>query len=171
MSVWERLGQSDEWYTPPHVFEALGCRFDLDVAHPRESKTFVPADRIIYEDSLSAEWSGFVWMNPPFGGRNSIAPWLDKFFRHGNGIALAPDRTSAPWFMAAWEKADAVLFTPKLKFYRPDGTTGNSPSNGTALFAAGDRAVEALSRAAHRGLGILARPVTGVEGLTMEAAP
>jgi hypothetical protein len=37
-------------------------------------------------------------MNPPFGGRNGLAPWLDKFFANGNGIALTPDRTSAPWW-------------------------------------------------------------------------
>ncbi len=98
-------------------------------------------------------------MNPPFGGRNGIAPWLDRFFDHGNGIALSPDRTSAPWFFDAWRQADLVLFTPKIKFLRPDGSAGKSPSNGTALMAAGDRGVAALQRAARKGLGILALPI------------
>ena len=47
---------------------------------------------------------------PPFGGRNGIVPWLDKFFAHGNGIALTPDRTSAPWWRRYAGMAHKVLF-------------------------------------------------------------
>jgi hypothetical protein len=159
MAYWETTGQSDEWYTPKHVFDALGVTFDLDVAAPAEGSTFVPCSVCISERSLEKTWQGFVWMNPPFGGRNGLKPWLDKFFAHGNGVALAPDRTSAPWFHEAWAKADLALFTRKLRFHRPDGTVGTSPSNGTALFAAGEKAVEALMRAANAGLGIVAKPV------------
>jgi hypothetical protein len=159
MAYWDTLGKSDEWYTPAYVFDALACRFDVDVAAPCGRSTFVPADSFISTNSLEAEWRGFVWMNPPFGGRNGLEPWITKFFEHGNGIALTPDRTSAPWFRTAWGKADAVLFTPKIRFHRPDGSTGKSPSNGTALFATGDRAVAALSRAARNGLGIIGMPV------------
>jgi hypothetical protein len=97
-------------------------------------------------------------MNPPYGGRNSLAAWLDKFFEHGNGIALVPDRTSAPWFHDAFNKADLVLFTRKIRFIRPDGSEGKSPSNGSALMASGEEGIEALLRAAANGLGILARP-------------
>lgn len=169
MSHWETSGASDEWYTPKFVFDALGERFDMDVAAPMLLPSWI-GDRLIptdpkggrewlWKDSLETDWRGFVWMNPPFGGRNGLAPWLDKFFEHGNGIALVPDRTSAPWFQDAWRKADAVLFTRKIRFLRPDGTEGKSPSNGTALFAAGHRAEVALRRAADRGLGILAQPV------------
>jgi hypothetical protein len=50
------------------------------------------------------------------------------------------------------------MFTPKIRFLRPDGSEGVSPSNGTALFAKGDRACAALSRAARAGLGIIALP-------------
>lgn len=159
MAYWDTAGKSDEWYTPKHVFDALGCEFDLDVAHPKDFTTFVPARRFITEDSLAACWSGFVWMNPPFGGRNGLEPWLEKFFRHGSGIALVPDRTSAPWFREAWEKSDLVLFTPKLRFHRPDGSVGKSPSNGTALLGVGPFAHMALNRAAKMRLGILGQPI------------
>lgn len=159
MGHWETGGQSDEWFTPPHVFKALGCRFDVDVAAPNGLRTHVPADRFITADSLATPWLGFVWMNPPFGGRNALAPWLDKFFSHGNGIALTPDRTSAPWFRDAWQRADMVLFTPKIRFIRPDGSEGKSPSNGTALFAIGPQGVAALRRAQHADLGIAAMPI------------
>jgi hypothetical protein len=127
------------------VFEAFGETFDTDVAAPKGVKTCVPALRFLSEGSLKCAWTGFVWLNPPFGGRNALKPWLDKFFSHGNGIALVPDRTSAPWFREAWNKCQMALFTPKLRFCRPDGSQGKSPSNGTALIAAGRRRV-----AAHR---------------------
>lgn len=157
MSYWEAGGRTDEWYTPPEVFDALGCRFDMDVAGaPRAS---VPCTVAIYSDSLAAQWQGFVWMNPPFGKRNGLEPWLTKFIGHGNDIALTPDRTSAPWFQDALPFMDAVLFTPKLKFIRPDGSRGVSPSNGTALMAMGWQGVGALHRAAGQGLGILMTPV------------
>jgi hypothetical protein len=156
VGYWEGGGKSDEWFTPPHVFEALGERFDLDVAAP--SRCAVPARMSFSTGGLTNPWWGFVWMNPPFGGRNGLEPWLVKFFEHGNGIALTPDRTSAPWFQRACERADAILFTPKLRFLRADGSEGASPSNGTALLAAGGRAVRALMRSRDAGLGVMVVP-------------
>jgi hypothetical protein len=160
MSAWEAAGQSDEWYTPSHIFAALAERFDLDVAAPAAGPRHVPCVEWISRDSLSVVWRGFVWMNPPFGARNGLVPWLDKFFAHGNGIALTPDRTSAPWFQDALKRCDAVLFVaPKVKFERPDGTVGASPGHGVALFAVGLRAKQALARA-HGKIGYL---VAGVQ--------
>lgn len=154
MSAWESGGKSDEWYTPAHVFYALGERFDLDVAAPVNGCRNVPADLWYSSDSLSRKWHGFVWMNPPFGGRNALAPWMDKFICHGNGIALTPDRTSAPWWQDAAERIDYILFTRgKIKFERPDGSIGLSPGSGVTLWAMGDRAVSALLKAQGYGLG------------------
>jgi hypothetical protein len=154
MGYWDTPGRSDEWYTPAYIFDALGDTFDLDVAAPR-TPTHVPAVAFCCAGGLSMPWHGFVWVNPPFGGRNGIVPWLDKFFGHGNGIALTPDRTSATWWQDAARKADATLFIHgKVKFERPDGSVGKSPSNGTTLFAAGERGAAALHRAAPK-LGIL----------------
>jgi len=156
MSHWESSGQSNEWYTPKYIFDALGCHFDTDVAAPKGGSPHVPCEKWHYDFSLQEKWTGFIWMNPPFGGRNGIIPWLNKFFRHGNGIALTPDRTSAPWFQDAARKADAVLFVDgKVKFLRPDGTQGVSPSTGTALFASGSRGLEALRRAELHHLGFV----------------
>lgn len=169
MSHWETPGASDEWYTPKYIFDALGCRFDLDVAPARHGRDHVPAQNRLSGDGLTADWHGFVWMNPPFGGRNSLEPWLDKFFAHGNGIALTPDRTSAPWFRAAWELAGLVMFLPKVRFLRPDGSEGKSPSNGTALWAAGQLGALALRRAAAEDLGILAWPVPALSKARLAA--
>lgn len=149
MSAWEpSAGGSDDWWTPRFIFDALGTYFDLDVAAPEGGPKHVPARRWLHRDGLTSEWSGFVWMNAPFGGRNGLAPWLDRFFGHGNGIALTPDRTSAPWWQDAADRADAMLLTRgKVKFERPDGSVGKSPGSGVTLWAAGAEACLALCRA------------------------
>lgn len=156
MSHWETNGKSNEWYTPKYIFDALGCMFDLDVAHP-PAPTHVPCTAFLSANSLAVNWNGFVWMNPPFGGRNALEPWLEKFFDHRNGIALTPDRTSAPWFQEFAPRAGLMLFLPKVRFLRPDGTEGKSPSNGTVLWAAGRKAENALLRAESLGF-ILGQP-------------
>lgn len=157
MAAYEAAGETDEWFTPRYIFDGIGERFCLDVAAPPEGPRHVPAARWYSADSLLLPWSGFVWMNPPFGHQRHKRSWLEKFFAHGSGIALVPDRTSAPWFQEYAPKADAILWVaPKIKFERPDGSVGVSPGTGTALFAAGARAVTALGRS---GLGFLTTPV------------
>lgn len=92
MAIHEQsIGKTDEWYTPPHVFDALGCEFSVDVASPGAAITpWIPARRFVKAQSLERDWRdwGFIWMNPPFGKRMGIVPWLEKFFAHGNGVAL-----------------------------------------------------------------------------------
>jgi DNA N-6-adenine-methyltransferase (Dam) len=154
------VGATDEWYTPPYVFRALECTFDMDVASPGKKVTsWVPARSFLTALSLHTKWEGFVWMNPPFGPRNGLVPWLDKFFKHDNGVALVPDRTSAPWWQEYAAQADLVLFvSPKIKFLGADGYPGASPAQGTSLLAAGRLGCAALHRAAANGLGVLMQP-------------
>jgi hypothetical protein len=145
MGSYEAKGKSDEWHTPRYVFDALRLDFDLDVASPPEGPRHVPATCFYSERSLERTWHGMVWMNPPFGHQGTKRAWLGKFFLHGNGIALLPDRTSAPWWQEFAPRAGAVMFVaPKIKFERPDGSLGEQPGAGTTLFAVGRRAVDAL---------------------------
>lgn len=159
MSRWEQLGKSDEWYTPKYIFDSLNCIFDMDVSSPADrTHCHVPAREFITENSLDTQWNGFVWMNPPFGGRNGIRPWLEKIADHGDGIALTPDRTSAPWwqYAATHPNCRAILFIAgKVKFIRPDGSAGESPSTGTTLFGFGLMASRVLNTASKNGLGIV----------------
>jgi hypothetical protein len=156
MSRWElSVGTSNEYYTPKYVFDALDCKFDMDVAAPLD-RTFIstPARYFIHSDSLEYPWEGFVWCNPPFGGRNGIEPWLDKMHLHGNGIVLTPDRTSTTWWQKAANRAHAHLQVHgKIKFIKPNGEVAKSPSTGTTLFAFGIKAIESLYRAEHHMLG------------------
>ena len=142
------VGRTDEWYTPREIFDALGIRFDVDVASPGPLiAPWIPTDHHITSKSLQKKWVGRAWMNPPFGKRNGYQAWAEKFVDHGHGIALAPDRTSAPWFQWLAQRVDAILFwQEKVKFIKPDGTRGKQPGTGTALFAIGDDCVAALKR-------------------------
>jgi hypothetical protein len=156
----QSIGATDEWYTPKYIFDALGCRFNLDVAYPeKDTFCYVPVTNVYIFNGLDRQWLGFVWMNPPFGRRNGIEPWLEKFVMHGNGIALTPDRTSAPWWQKYAKHMSLILFvSPKIKFIGADGKPGKSPAQGTSLMSIGTKGNAALRRAAHAGLGTLMIP-------------
>jgi hypothetical protein len=150
------IGETSEWFTPGTVFNALGLVFDLDPAHPGKDNPYccVPARQIYTksDDGLRQPWHGLIWLNPPFGGRRGQVPWIQRFFRHGNGICLVAARTSADWFHAVvFSTAELLLFPDgKTKFVRPDGTIGKEPGTGVALIGAGEIACNALRRS---GLG------------------
>ena len=143
------VGQSDEWYTPPEIFDAIGEVFDLDPCSPGVGH-WVPARRILTkaDDGLSAHWGTgeFVFMNPPFGGRNGHVPWLVKFLQHGYGIAIVRAYTSSGWFHDhVASRAECILFPRgKTQFVRPNGTVGKSPGHGVCLIGMGARAIRAL---------------------------
>lgn len=154
------VGKTDEWYTPKYIFDAMDASFTVDVASPNPPIPWVPAGQFLWADSLSFDWRGFVWMNPPFGARNGLVPWLKKFVTHANGVALVPDRTSAPWWQEFAPQMDLLLFvSPKIKFIGRDGLPGRSPAQGTVLMALGYEGRAALRNAAKAGLGVLAAPV------------
>lgn len=95
-------------------------------------------------------------MNPPFGKRMGLRPWLEKFMAHGDGVALTPDRTSAPWWQEFAPRADCVLFVrDKIKFHRADGSVAAQPGTGTTLLAAGPHGRRALENAERARLGLL----------------
>lgn len=140
------IGQSDDWYTPPEIFAALGLTFDLDPCSPGPGH-WVPARRVftIEDDGLLQAWAGLVFMNPPFGGRMGHVPWLQKFFDHGSGVAIVRAYTSSSWWHDLMPRAEAILFPRgKTKFIRPDGSVGGSPGHGVVLVGMGETARNAL---------------------------
>lgn len=154
MADHETQGETDEWYTPEWLFQALDIEFDLDPAHPRD-KLWIPCTRYLTQedDGLSQPWKGTVWLNPPYGGRNAIKPWLNKFLKHNNGIVLVPNRTATDWFQETAEVASALLFVrKKIKFIRSDLTLGPSPGYGNVLIASGKRMATKLVQSDVRGL-------------------
>ena len=71
---------SDDYYTPPFIFEQLGLQFDLDVAAPVGGVPWIPAANhySILDDGLSKEWFGVVWCNPPY---SDVTPWAKRMGR------------------------------------------------------------------------------------------
>ena len=162
------IGASDDWYTPPEIFRALGLTFDLDPCSPGPDH-WVPARQVYTkaDDGLRKHWFGLVFVNPPFGGRRGHVPWLKKFLDHGNGIAIVRAYTSSDWFQdIVAPRAQTLLFPRgKTKFIRgsemtsntkrgvivhPAGSVGDSPGHGVVLIGMGNVANAALQKC---GLG------------------
>ena len=114
-------GTSDDYYTPPFIFEALGLRYDIDVCSPPNGSPWIPANRFLslIEDGLETPWQGRVWMNPPY---SKPTRWIDKWLDHGNGMGLVASSRSAP-FNRLWEHTDVafILLPSTLKFMTPSG--------------------------------------------------
>jgi hypothetical protein len=163
-----------EWYTPSEIFTSMSppcpaspVHFDTDVASPGQSVTpWIPADRFITkrDDALSMDWAdfGFCYMNSPYGVRNSIIDWIDKFVEHANGVSLVPDFTSTEWFHRLVVGADATMvMKPKIQFL-PRRADGRNNSLGSILVAYGECGVRALLNVERNGRGICQIPARAV---------
>lgn len=136
---------TDEWYTPKEIIDALG-KFDLDPCAPVVPlwKTAeVQYDK--FDDGLSKKWEGRIWLNPPYS-RPLIEQFVKRLAEHGNGIALLFNRCDSKMFQdIIFEKATAMKFLRnRIRFYRPDGTRGDSPGCGSILIAFGEDNAEIL---------------------------
>ena len=96
--------KTDDWSTPPEVFEELNNRygFTLDVCAD-ESNAKCTNYFTAEMDGLKQEWHGRCWMNPPYG--RGIGEWVKKAWSetvvHDNCevvVALLPARTDTKWF-------------------------------------------------------------------------
>lgn len=114
---------TDVWATPQDFFDALNAvfKFELDVcALPDNAKCaryFTPE-----VDGLSQDWTGVVWMNPPYGrGRDA---WVRKAFESaaaGATVAcLLPARTDTKWWHAYCAKGEVHFVKGRLKFGNSD---------------------------------------------------
>lgn len=146
--------QTVEWYTPPWVFEQLGCVFDLDVCAPQGGVEWIPAKKHIAlpTNSLGEQWKGFVWCNPPYG--KETKPFLKKMQEHGNGIALVFARTDTQWCHEYAAKADALLFIKgRVQFVDGSGKTSSSGSTcGSVLIGYGKHAATVLKNCSVDGM-------------------
>lgn len=149
MTVHEKpWGDTREWYTPPELFEALGLRFDMDVASPMSGPVpWIPADRFLSprENGLTTPWTGRVWCNPPYGP--PLVPFIHRMVEHGDGVLLVPARTETRWFQYAAENASLVCFLrDRLHFTREDGFRGRA-SHASVLMAFGHDNARTLQEA------------------------
>lgn len=127
--------ETDVWLTPRHILDALGD-FDLD---PCGAPGWDTARRHIYlpNDGLSSEWTGRVWLNPPYSREARL--WIAKLARHGRGTALVFARTETSWFVDhIWERAAGLLFLyGRVRFVRPNGAPTDNAGAPSVLVAYG----------------------------------
>jgi len=151
-----------EYYTPSELFTCMDVQFDTDIASPGAQRVpWIPATRHITkaENALALDWSrfGFCYGNPPWGLRQGIEDFVDRFIEHANGVMLVPDWTSTQWFQRLMRASDVMmLLSPRLRFVHDYGEHGGHNTLGSALFAYGDRGVQALRNATRAGRGTMA---------------
>ena len=143
---------SDEWYTPREIIEALG-EFDLDPCAPMHP--LWPTAKIMYnkqDNGLIQNWGGRIWLNPPYS-KPLIWQFVEKLAEHGNGIALLFNRCDSNKFQdIIFTKATGMMFLRnRIKFFRPDGTRGDSPGCGSVLIAFGRENAEILRNCSLQG--------------------
>jgi len=131
---------SDEYPTTPDLWrplaDALGG-FDVDPASGCENNAIAETCYTKSDDGLAQQWSGKVWLNPPFSDKTD---WYRKAVNEVNGgnattiVALAPVDTSTQWFQNWFSKATAICWLEGRDWYEASG----SPSFNTAVGVFGE---------------------------------
>jgi ParB family chromosome partitioning protein len=141
-----------EWFTPPHVIDAarqvLGG-IDLDPASCAAANATVQATTFFDQeaDGLSRDWSGRVWLNPPFSkvrGKSQQALWTRKLLQeHHAGrvpaaVLLVNDARGYRWFNdLLWRRYPVCLVDELLAFRRGDGARATHAKQASCLFYLG----------------------------------
>lgn len=144
-----RNSGNNEWYTPePFILAARAVMggIDCDPATSLEANRVVGASTIYTAETngLVHDWTGRVWMNPPYASP-LISLFCDKLsleFHNGEvteAIALVNNATETGWFFSLIDCASAVVFPQsRVKFWQPDGTLG-APLQGQAIIYLGGK--------------------------------
>lgn len=120
----------NEWYTPKQYIEAARSvmgKIEIDPASSQVANKVVKADRIYTanDDGLKQEWSGKLWMNPPYSS-NLVGKFVEKLAASvesgevTEALVLVNNATETKWF-ARLASVSSFLCFPKgrVKFYHP----------------------------------------------------
>ena len=150
----------DDWETPTDLFEQLNMiyRFTLDPCS-NGNNAKVANHFTVQDDGLSQDWSGRVFVNPPYG--RAIGDWIAKCHESAKDcecvVALIPSRTDTKWFHEhVLHKASILFVKGRLKF-ETDGVPGQSAPF-PSLLAVYDKGMAGILRLAklEQALGVMA---------------
>lgn len=148
--------QTDTWFTPPAIIEALGGAdsFDLDpCSHVDRPWPTARAHYTVEDNGLLLPWWGRVILNPPYKPM-LLRRFLGRMAEHDRGIALIFARTETdPFHRFVWGAATGLLFLRgRLNFHHSDGRragkNGGAPS---VLIAYGAEDLDILAAAPIEG--------------------
>lgn len=156
------MSDTDDGYaTKPELWrplaDALGG-FDVDPASGAESEHIADTVYTREDDGLAHEWTGDVWLNPPFSEKTE---WFRKAVSEVNAgnadtiVALAPVDTSTEWFQRWYSQAEVIAWLEGRDWYVAEG----SPSFNTSVAVFGEVSDEV--RAVLASKGVLTEPVVG----------
>jgi ParB family chromosome partitioning protein len=131
----------NEWYTPACYIESsrrvMGS-IDLDPASSLIANERVGATKIYTQenDGLQYEWSGNVWMNPPYA-QPLIMHFVSKLAESekvNQAIVLVNNGTETAWGQTLLKACSSVCFPQgRIKFIDPEGNPGQSPLQGQMI--------------------------------------
>lgn len=135
---------NNEWYTPAEFCESARLvmgEISLDPASCKVANKQVKATKFFTaeQDGLSREWSGSVWLNPPYGqpliaefARKVVEEWQSG--RIQSAIVLVNNATETAWFQSMLIEASAVCFKAgRIRFLDATGAPANTPLQGQAF--------------------------------------
>jgi phage N-6-adenine-methyltransferase len=119
--------KTDDWATPEEFFDELDgiFHFDLDAC---ASPTNAKCERYFTreDDTLKQEWTGNVWMNPPYG--REIKAFMKKAYEESlkgaTVVCLVPSRTDTEWWHRYARRGHIVFLRGRLKF---GGSANSAP--------------------------------------------
>lgn len=149
---------TNTWLTPPWLIKKLG-EFDLDPCAAPEGR-FTDCAKDNYteaDDGLSKPWYGRVWLNPPYG--KEAAPFMQRMSEHRRGIALVFARTDTRWFHDTVFNSALYMFFFKgrIRFYKLDGTIGQTPNAASCLVAWDESELPVLEHLQAEGFGVITK--------------
>lgn len=146
-----KMTANEEAYTPEQYVEAarevMGS-IDLDPASCKAAQKVIQAGTYYTktDDGLTKNWSGNVWLNPPYTAKvvNKFINKLCESYKDGaveQAVLLTNNNTDTIWFhLALAVSSCACLTRGRIGFLTPEGVS--CPTNGQTFFYFGDRRLD-----------------------------
>lgn len=119
---------TDQWATPQGFFDDLNKEFGFTLDACASSWNH-KVDNYFDEaqDALKQDWTGVVWMNPPYG--RTIKDWMKKAYESYQAgatvVCLIPARTDTAWWHDYAAKGEVRFIRGRIKFVDNTGNGSN----------------------------------------------